>query len=598
MLAMTGDPHAFGLVGEMLRAGKGDQALSLARQIRGTPAAGQHAAGLLASAKAMTAAGDHCGALGKLAERLLLLPDDIPALLCISAVLGAAGRWAESSDAATLALRQDPRCVEALVNRAVARQRSGDLDGADDDSLHAVAAKDATDKSRVAAILARAGVLKEMARSDQAVQLLEHAVARWPQNPNVVGNYLYSLHFPSDIAAEHIGLRHAEVASRLWPDIRRRRIPLRRAAGPIRVGIVSADFREHPVTRFLTKWVGHLDRRHIELIAYSDSATVDVRTLTLRSLVYGWREVSGLPDAAVAAKINDDEVDILVDLSGHLNTARLSLFAHGAAPIQLTYLGYPDTTGLACFDGKLTDNTLDPPGSERLYTEPLVHLPVSAWCYDDDDLPDVTPDLPVKRHGHVTFGLFNATAKFSQAFLEVVAQIMHQVPTARLLVKAPGHASRCQRLVDTLAVPFDELGIQQSRIEFLSRPTTRAGYLGAFRQVDIALDTFPFCGHTTAFETLLMGVPMVAMLGDRHSGRWHASLMHACGISDLLTDDHKAYVLAAVGLARDTARQGSLRTALRGRLIAAGYCNGREMAEKFTSTMVQLHRSTPRSGLL
>jgi tetratricopeptide (TPR) repeat protein len=595
---MTDDPSAFARVGEMLRAGKGDQAVSLARELRGSAAAGRYAESLLARARAMTAAGDHRGALSTLAERLLFLPDDVPALVSISAVLGADGRWAESGDAASLVLRQDPQCVEALVNRAVARQRTGDLDGADVDSLRALTAKQPSDEARVAAMLGRASVLQETARSAEALEILEHAVARWPESPMVVGAYLYGLHFPGHLTSGLIAQRHMEVAGRLMRGVRRATIPLRRKGGAIRVGMVSADFRDHPVTRFLTRWIGQLDRTKIEVIAYSDSTTVDARTLALRELVYGWREIGQLSDAAVAGQIERDEVDILIDLSGHLHTARLSLFAGGAAAIQLTYLGYPDTTGLHCFDGKLTDETLDPPGSEHLYTEPLVRLPVSAWCYDDDDLLPIATTAPQQRDGHLSFGLLNAPAKFSQPYLQAVGQIMHRLPQARLLVKAPGPVSRCGRFVDTVLAALDEQHVQESRVDFASRPASRAEYFQVFGRVDVALDTFPFCGHTTAFETLLMGVPMVAMLGDRHAGRWHASLMDACGISDLLAGDVSAYVSAAVEIAGDRARQAALRQALRGRLLAAGYCNGQKMAEKFTRVMLELHRSTPHGSVL
>jgi predicted O-linked N-acetylglucosamine transferase (SPINDLY family) len=269
-----------------------------------------------------------------------------------------------------------------------------------------------------------------------------------------------------------------------------------------------------------------------------------------------------MPDEQVARLVREDRIDILIDLAGHTAGNRLGVFACKPAPLQVTWLGYPDTTGLSCMDYRLTDIHADPPGlTERYHSEQLIRLPETFLCFHPDDQnADVAP-TPALARGHVTFGSFNILSKINGPLVELWSQILQQTPGSRMLLKARYLAdpSARQHLTDL----FSAAGISVDRLEFRQATSSYADHLRQYEDVDIALDTYPYHGTTTTCEALWMGVPVVTLVGDRHQCRVGWSLLSNVGLPELAAYSRQEYVQLAVGLANDLPRLCALRNGLR-----------------------------------
>jgi predicted O-linked N-acetylglucosamine transferase (SPINDLY family) len=320
----------------------------------------------------------------------------------------------------------------------------------------------------------------------------------------------------------------------------------------LRIGYVSGDFpRSSSRTIHAPLLRGH-DREQFEIFCYSNVARPDHVTAALASHASQWRDVTRVPDETLAEQIRADRIDILVDLSGHTAENRLLVFARKPAPVQLSYLGYPDDTGLETIDARLTDRIADPEDDERLVRVEC------AWCYEPiDDAPDVShsSDAPI------TFACFNNFAKVSEELIQMWSQILHAVPDSRLLIKAQPIADDATRAaVHEHLVSF---GLPKDRVEVLPRTPSLRDHMAMYNSVDIALDTFPYHGTTTTGDALWMGVPVITLAGDKHVSRVGASLLAACGVADLVAQNSEQYVELVTNLANDRARLTQLHESLR-----------------------------------
>jgi protein O-GlcNAc transferase len=334
----------------------------------------------------------------------------------------------------------------------------------------------------------------------------------------------------------------------------------------LRIGYVSADFRDgHPLTYFIAPVLRAHDRNQFSIVCYSSVATPDSGTERIAGMADEWRDIRGVSDEAVAAMIRADHIDVLVDLGGHCGGSRLLVFAHKPAPIQITWLGYPDTTGLAAMDYRLTDEIADPPGeSERFHTEQLVRPAGGFLCYEPPVSDLAVSALPAWFSDGVTFGSFQYPAKITADVIATWARIMQRVPGSSLLLHHcfsdyfdPRGAVR-NRIESAFAVH----GIAPGRLRFAGGLPLRE-HLELHAQVDIALDTFPYNGTTTTCESLWMGVPVVTLEGRTHAGRVGKTILTRAGLSDLVAADLNRYVELAAGLASDLDRLAGLRTSLR-----------------------------------
>jgi predicted O-linked N-acetylglucosamine transferase (SPINDLY family) len=354
-----------------------------------------------------------------------------------------------------------------------------------------------------------------------------------------------------------------------------------------RVGLVSPDFKEHPVIRFLLPFFEHHDREQIELFAYAQVSEPDEWTERAREQVDHWRSLVNVPDAAAAELIRGDEIDILVDLAGHTNGNRLMVFAHKPAPVQVTYLGYPGTTGLSAMDYRITDALADPPGmTEAHHSEQLIRLPSCAWNYgpDTEALPGQSP---AARHGCVTFGSFNNLAKVNERMLAVWARILEAVPGSRLLLKSAGFLSMeaRKRVRESL---LSKAEISEERLDIRGPEDSHESHLALYREMDIALDTFPYHGTTTTCEALWMGVPVITLAGQTHVSRVGVSLLTNVGLPEMVAETEDEYVRIAVELAGNIERLTSYRANLRDRMRESRLLDAPSFAREMEAAFRQM----------
>jgi len=431
-------------------------------------------------------------------------------------------------------------------------------------------------------------VYHQLGRLDDAINEIRIAHELVPGHTGIHSNLLFMLNYseryaPAEVLAEHrrFGDLHVQPVASPQPD----------PAWPrrLRIGYVSPDFRSHVVASFMLPLLAKHDRARVELFAYYTYAEVDEVTTAISELADHWLECADLSDAELADRIRADRIDILVDLAGHTVHNRLKVFALRPAPVQVTYLGYPNTTGLASIDYRVTDAKADPPGeAEGQSVEKLVRLPRTFLCYrPGPDILDARPP-PATNSGHVTFGCFNNFHKLSDAFFGAAARVLAAVPRSRLLLKskALGTQSVAQRVRDR----FAGAGIDPSRLELIGWEPSPESHLAVYLRVDIALDSFPYNGTTTTCEALWMGVPVVALRGDRHAGRVGASLLETVGLEELVARDGEEYVAIAARLAGDLPRLAQLRSTMRERMRASPLMDERGFARELEDCYLAMWR--------
>jgi predicted O-linked N-acetylglucosamine transferase (SPINDLY family) len=338
----------------------------------------------------------------------------------------------------------------------------------------------------------------------------------------------------------------------------------------LKVGYVSPDFRFHSVACFITPIIEAHDRKTFTVFCYSNVGSLyktDAQTEYLESISDGWRDISQLDDQAAARQIDEDQIDILVDLAGHYRGNRLTLFAGKPAPVQISYLGYPNTTGLPCMDYRLTDGRADPPGDiDKWYTETLIRLPESFLCFKPMfDFPDISEGI-IGEPG-VIFGSLNELGKISPRLVGIWARILDRLGDAKLLLKAIALSSEDTR--KRMISMCSENGIDPDRLILRGRTSSFEEHLAFYNQIDVALDTFPYHGTTTTCEALYMGVPVVTLVGDDHRSRVGLSLLSAVGEDDLATRTAEEYIERAIALAEDVDKRRKLRRTLRGEMDAS-----------------------------
>jgi protein O-GlcNAc transferase len=346
----------------------------------------------------------------------------------------------------------------------------------------------------------------------------------------------------------------------------------------LRVGYVSPDFRQHSVAYFLEPLLRSHDRNAVEVFCYAEVNWPDVRTKQFQTLADHWLTTVGMSDEALAERIRRDRIDILVDLAGHTAKNRLPVFASKPAPVQVTWLGYPNTTGLTAIDYRLVDAVTDPEAQgDTFSSETLLRLPGGFLCYgarDDAPVPTASRGL---SNGTVTFGSFNNPSKLSEATFAAWAQLLARLPSARLLLKGKPFACTvtCASFLERLRL----CGVAKERVQLVGWLPDQS-HLARYDLVDLALDPFHYNGTTTTCEALWMGVPVVTLRGDRHAGRVGASLLTQIGLTDLIADSVEAYLETALALAGDPAHLADLRQSLRARMAASPLCDAAAFARK------------------
>lgn len=428
----------------------------------------------------------------------------------------------------------------------------------------------------------RAQALHQTHRIAEAVEDYGKFLELQPDHHEARSYRLFALHSLEGISREEVFAAHEEFGRRVGRSdaavraFSNSRDPQKR----LRVAILSPDLRAHSCAYFLEPLIKHLDSACFELYLYHDHFRKDAISDRLRSLASVWREFVGKSNAVVETTIRADAPDVLIDLAGHTGmTNRLPLFARRLAPVQITYLGYPDTTGLTAMDYRFTDEIADPPGdADRFATERLIRFAPTAWTYaPPPDAPPVQPS-PCKT-GPFTFGCFNNLAKITDAMLAAWARVLAAVPDSRLLLKGPGFSEAGVR--EHYTVRLARAGIASDRVELLERTLDTASHLAVYHRVDVALDTSPYHGTTTTCEALWMGVPVVSLAGDRHMSRVGPSLLTALGRREWIADSAAEYIRIAVSLAEERKQLEAIRGGLRGEVVASPLGQHQEQSARF-----------------
>ncbi|HEB86830.1 MAG TPA: glycosyltransferase family 41 protein [Gammaproteobacteria bacterium] len=418
-------------------------------------------------------------------------------------------------------------------------------------------------------------------RLQEAEESHRHAIKLNPDLVYADSNFLCCLNYSPAHNGEQLFAEHRRWAARhtagvhAFTEYSNTPIPGR----CLRIGYLSSDLRRHPVAFFLLQILANHDPAEVEVICYSQGMRPDPITQLFRSLVNGWRHIYNMADDQVAEMIHRDGIDILVDLAGHSGNHRLTVFARKPAPVQVTYLGYPNTTGLSTMDYRLTDQWADPPGmTEEYHSEQLYRLPHGFLCYQPaPDCPAIEA-LPSIGSGYITFGSLNNLAKTTPEVIAPWASILHAVPGSRLLLK--NHS-----LVDVVTREryysmLGEHGIGRERADLMAPIASHGDHLALYNQIDIALDTFPYNGTTTTCEALWMGVPVVTLAGQMHAGRVGVSLLTQVGMPELIAGDTDTYAAIAIKLAHDPGRLSGMRESMRGRVMNSSLCDGKRFARE------------------
>ncbi|MGO8858624.1 MAG: tetratricopeptide repeat protein [Steroidobacteraceae bacterium] len=591
--------------------GRLDEAVGLLRAaVELEPQATPHAVNL---GIALCRRRDFAAAETVLRAALVRDPASADAAFNLGSALHGQGRSREAADLYQHAAALRPGYADALINLGNMHKENGDFAAA---ALAYEAAIRAKPDSVVA--MNNAGcLLRTLGRFEDAEDMLRRAAYLEPNHPALHDNlgsvlkdvgeldsaiacFRRSLELDPSNAATHSNLAYALCFQSSWPqpileeslrwaerfgggsqpkshDHANDRAPLRR----LRIGYVSPDFRDHCQSLFTIPLLSQHDHAAFEIFCYASVERADGHTCRIAALADVWRDVRALDDAALAALIRDDRIDILVDLTMHMAKGRPLTFARKPAPVQAAWLAYPGTTGMSEMDYRISDPRLDPVGFETHSSERTIRLPDSFWCYDPLTSEPQVNSLPALERGYLTLGCLNNPCKLTDETLRLWGRVMQAIPDSRLLLLAPPgrHALRVsQRLAAH--------GIAEERVDFVPY-RTRALYLRSYHDIDLGLDTVPYNGHTTSLDSLWMGVPTITRVGQTCVGRGGLSQLFQLGLCELAAATDEAFVGAAVAQSRDIPRLAELRQHLRSRLEHSPLMD----AARFTRHMEAVYRA-------
>ncbi|HEY1505653.1 MAG TPA: tetratricopeptide repeat protein [Stellaceae bacterium] len=411
----------------------------------------------------------------------------------------------------------------------------------------------------------------------------DHKVARSNLVTCDLMHYLYEDEWtPTEVFTRHCRWGD-EVTAEVAPMAAAETAPFANTRDPdrrLRVGFVSADFKDHPVARFLAPLLAHYDRSALELYCYAERERTDAYTEVLQNTGGTWRMRSrNDSDAALREQLRRDVIDIVIDLSGQTGGTHLRALAIRSTPLAASWLGYPATTGLPTIDWRITDALADPAGYERHHVEKLLRLPGGFLCYEPRvDAPAVGP-LPAQTRGTVTFGSFNNIMKVTPATVRCWTGILAAVPGSRLVLKAGSFADPPLRAA--YLQQFIDAGVEAQRLDLRSHLLETGEHLAAYNEIDIGLDPLVYNGTTTTCEAFWMGVPVVTLIGDRHAARVGYDLLSRIGLSELAAKDADSYIAITAALATDLPRLAQIRRELRQRTQRSTLCDAANFAKEF-----------------
>ncbi len=442
--------------------------------------------------------------------------------------------------------------------------------------------------------------LREVGQFDDAIESLKRAVALQPATQLLVQNLISTLNYAPDMNTADIFDAHKKCGQQFERSIAQfaarnasvgEEANARHESGarPLRIGYVSPDFRQHSVAHFIEPVLAAHDKKSFDVFCYYNDTVSDDTTLRIQSLVPHWRVLAELSDHDAARKVQEDKIDILVDLAGHTNRNSLMMFARKPAPVQATWLGYPNTTGFSCMDYRITDALCDPVGmTDALHTEKLIRLPDSFSCFTP---PANSPNVGALAalHGNgIMFGSFNYFIKMNERVIETWARILARVANSRLTLKY--RSLNSESVQNVVCAAFAKHGVARDRLVLLGNDASQLDHLARYNKIDIALDPFPYNGTTTTCDALWMGVPVIALAGKTHVSRVGVSQLTNIGLPELIAADKDEYVEVAVALASDLPRLAQLRSELRQRMHISPLMDAPRFTRNLEAAFMQMWR--------
>lgn len=500
---------------------------------------------------------------GKLAESeaclrraLEINPDSAEALCGLGITLNDLGRLPEAETSLRRALEIKPNYVDAHSNLGLILEKQGRIDEAIA-SYHRALALDPDN----ADILNNFGLaLQDQGRLEESIPLMRQALKSKPGHLAAQNNLLFGFNYHPDLSAEEIFRAYQEYDAQTGVPLRSTWLPHRNDKDPARrlkIGYVSPDFRQHAALNFLEPLLAWHDKSTLEVYAYAELTQEDDVTIRYRNYVDYWIPTKGMSDEALAQRIRDDGIDILVELAGHTGSNRLSVFARKPAPVSLSWMGYGYTTGLRAIDYYLTDAVCAPLGSETLFSEQPWRLATPPYAYRPAVGMGEVDELPAQQRGYITFGTLTRSIRINHRTIRVWSEIIKAVPNSRLVIDSRNFKDPLMQ--ERMAARFAECGIAREQLEigFHSPPWD------VLRGIDIGLDCFPHNSGTTLFESLYMGVPYITLAGRPSVGRLGSSILQAVGHPEWIAESEDEYIAKTVKLAGDWEHLASIRSQLR-----------------------------------
>ncbi len=495
----------------------------------------------------------------------------------LGAVFQAEGRLNDAIKAYGAAVTLAPGLASAHFNLGNGLQQAGRLE----DAVAAYTRAIALDPDHADARINLAKVFFRRGQIPRAISLLEQVITQRPALAQAHSNLLYAHSFQGDLPQEEI-LTLARRFNRLAcppPENLARRI----SGTKLNVGIISAEIGSHAVARFLESFLRHYDRGKIHLTLYQTVLRPEAKRLELLALADSARDLSGLDDASARQQIMADQIDILIDTSGHLADNRLPMLAQRCAAIQAHYNGYHGTTGITAMDCFIGDDEITPLEFQPGFSETLIRLP-RLWVAYAPPLDAPTPEAPTGEA--ITFGCFNILSKAGPATLDLWGRVMKRLPASRLVLKYQDNADPViqARVRDGLAAH----GVSAERITFLDWVPDWRAHMALYNTIDVALDTIPLNSGTTGFDALYMATPLVALRGHWMGGRMSSAMLKALGHPEWIAETPDDYVAVVERLVTDRARLRGYKQTLRAEMLASPLCDGKSLATALEDAFAQM----------
>ena len=511
---------------------------------------------------------------------LMRNPTHPDALHLMAIIMRARGEPTLAVEYAERAIIAKPRFAEAKNTLGVALKELGRVTSALQEFEKALQ----INPTYVEAWYNAANSLQMLGLPTAAAKYYRRAVSISPEFKDARGNLLMAMNYSPDFTPEEVFAAHREFAPLVRPEITHQNTP--KPDRRLKIGYVSPDFRRHPVAYFFEPILRCHQRSLFEVYCYDSNGLADEMTGKIRSQADHWRDIAGVTATHAAELVAADQIDVLIDLANYSRGNRLDVFARKPAPIQATWLGIPQTTGLSSVDYRITDELRDPVGlTESIHTEELLRLPGSDIAFDADPTWPPINALPASANGYITFASFNNLSKVNPTVISVWAQILLVTPGARLLIAASGDGN--DEISTAVRARFSSLGIGYERLTFVGRQNLDA-FLRLHHQVDVALDPFPCTGVTTTLHSLWMGVPVITLAGDAPISRGGAGILGRLELDELVAHTQGQYIAIAARVAKDHKYLAALRHSLRDRIAASTFSDPKTVTHNLESAYRQI----------